>query len=325
MNTKSTHTQFWLLIMVTLALLGTGLTISAVYIQQWVATLWQICQDGVQQLLNSAVVSWQLIIPTVILLIVGRAGWSIIWQLLATRQLVRLFYPLRQPPPANLLALLNSHNLTSTDLVYLNLSTAQAFCLGFFRPRIWLTQGMVNLLSAEELAAVIAHEAHHCRQYDPMRLLISRTLKSAFFFLPTIGDLAQTTELQQELAADQSAITHLADDLPLLCAIQKLLQQGQTMAINHAAYSPFNATEARIQQLIQATPVTKNWRKRLANGLLSIGIVLLLGSTVLFSTAQPIKAAHTAMTPASQAQIDACNLDMQITSDNQLSLISYNW
>jgi hypothetical protein len=202
---------------------------------------------------------------------------------------MHLFLPLRETPPARLQALLVAHDLSTDDLVYLNLPATRAFCLGFWRPRIWLTAGLTNLLTDDELAAVLAHEAYHCRRRDPLRLLISRAVKSAFFFLPLVGNLAKLAELQQEIAADQAVIETMGDDLPLLCSLQKLLTQGTPRTpMPKATVTPFNVTEARLRRLIypaHCAPFT--WRNSLANWFINAGVMMFLYGIVVLST-QPV-------------------------------------
>ncbi len=272
---------FWLLITVSFSLASLGLGLSWIYGRTWVEILWHICRANFQHLQEHLPLAWQLIIPTMVLLMAIRGGLSLIQQLRTTQRLPRLFLPLRETPPARVQVWLAMNGLAMEDIVFLNLPVAHAFCLGFWRPRIWLTAGLVNLLSDEELAAVLAHEAHHCRQRDPLRLLLGRTLKAAFFFLPLVGDLAQAAELQQEVAADRAAIAHLGSDLPLLCTLQKLLSQGAGATLPLAAYSPFNVTEARLRRLVYP-PSPFNWRPYFNRTLINLGVLLILSSIALW-------------------------------------------
>lgn len=287
---KPSNSYFWLLILITLVLAGFGLVvIFEGYRQGWVQTIWHICQSGVQNLSQHLPATWQLVSLVIAAVVIIRGSWSIWQQVGSTRRFARLFWPFRGKLPARLQALLKTHHLSVESVVYINLAAPQAFCLGFWRPRIWLTAGLLNLLSDEELAAVLSHEAYHCRWRDQMRLLISRALQSAFFFLPLVGDLAKFAELQQEIAADRSAIGYLGDDLPLLCALQKLLtQQIKGVTLPGVAYSLFNVTEARLRRLIypgQSIPF--RWREALAGGVINLGVILLLGNIGLWA-AQPV-------------------------------------
>ncbi|MDX1521938.1 MAG: M56 family metallopeptidase, partial [Anaerolineae bacterium] len=228
------------------------------------------------------------------------------YQYRTTVRFVQTFHGLKTAPSPQLQTLLSKINLTPEQIVFADLATPQAFCLGLIRPQIWLTTGLVELLSDDELTAVLAHEAHHCRHRDPLRLVISRALRAAFFFLPVVDSLAKAAELQQEIAADRSAIRTLGDDLPLLCALQKLIKQAGGTGRNGTAIiragiisdgaavnsgvilMSFNVTEARLRYLLNPT-TSINWRRQLKgiflNGLMFTGL-----SVLIALSSQPVTA-----------------------------------
>jgi len=283
---------FWFLLGLTVTLIGLGLGLMIwTYGQGWGQTLWHVCQSGINNLSQHLPLVWQLAISAILAVVIGRVIWSLGQQIAQTRRFARLAWLFQERPPTRLRKLLQANNLPAEKVVYLDISSPRAFCLGFWRPRIWLTAGLVKLLSDEELTAVLAHEAYHCRRRDPLRLLISRAIKSAFFFLPLVIDLAQAAELQQEVAADQSVIRQLGDDLPLLCALQKLLTHDkQKMVDGKAILTSFNATEARLRHLIYpAKSVSTSFRGRelLAKWSLNLGVVIILGTVGVLST-QPL-------------------------------------
>jgi Zn-dependent protease with chaperone function len=277
---------FWLLVTAALILTGLGLMAMTWDYSLWGHALWSACY-GLYNLKEHAPVIWQMLVLSLIFTIVIRGGWRLGHQIRATQRFVRLFLPLRHPPSPRVSGLLKAQNIRRGEVIFLNLSSPHIFCLGFWRPQIWLTAGLVDLLTDEELAAVLAHEAYHCHRRDPLRLLISRTLRAAFFFLPLVGDLAKGAELQQEIAADQSAINQLGNDLPLLCALQKLLNRGILPAFPHVTLSPFNVTEARLQRLIYPEPPPLfNWKMALSALVINLGVVLMLLG-MGFLSAQP--------------------------------------
>jgi Zn-dependent protease with chaperone function len=96
---------------------------------------------------------------------------------------------------------------------------ARAFCAGFARPRIYLSTGALGLLSDTERAAVIAHEAHHARRRDPLRLLVMRALADGLFFLPALRRLADRYRALAELAADEAAVRATRDSHALASAL----------------------------------------------------------------------------------------------------------
>ena len=83
---------------------------------------------------------------------------------------------------------------------------SQAFCAGLLRPRIYVSTGALRALGSDELGAVLAHESHHARRRDPLRMLVARALGDALFFLPGMRRLSQRYGALAELAADEAAV-----------------------------------------------------------------------------------------------------------------------
>ncbi len=81
-----------------------------------------------------------------------------------------------------------------------------AFCAGYLRPRVYVSQAALDLLSAAELDAVLAHEHHHRRVRDPLRLACGRILSRALFFVPALRALFGRYADVAELCADDAAV-----------------------------------------------------------------------------------------------------------------------
>ncbi len=81
-----------------------------------------------------------------------------------------------------------------------------AFCAGYLRPRVYVSQAALHLLSAAELDAVLAHEHHHRRVRDPLRLACGRILSHALFFVPALRSLVGRYADLAELYADDAAV-----------------------------------------------------------------------------------------------------------------------
>jgi hypothetical protein len=107
------------------------------------------------------------------------------------------------------------------QLLVIDSTHPQAFCAGFLRPRIYLSRGALKDLTAEELRAVIAHERHHLRRRDPLRLLLARSVAEALFFLPRLRRSSERYEALGELAADEAAVRQLEGRGPLASALLK--------------------------------------------------------------------------------------------------------
>lgn len=96
----------------------------------------------------------------------------------------------------------------------------QAFCTGLWHPRVFVSAGAVEALGADELAVVLAHERHHARCHDPLRLLVARVAGDALFFVPGLRRLGDRSAALVEVAADGAAVRAAGGDRrPLASAL----------------------------------------------------------------------------------------------------------
>jgi Zn-dependent protease with chaperone function len=107
---------------------------------------------------------------------------------------------------------------------------AAAFCAGYLRPRIYVSRGALELLDVDELRAVVAHERHHARRRDPLRLLVARALAAALPFIPLLRRISERYEAIGELAADEAAVRDLERRGPLASALLKFGEGEQAEA-----------------------------------------------------------------------------------------------
>lgn len=89
-----------------------------------------------------------------------------------------------------------------------------AFTAGWWAPRIYVAEEVSEVLSAAQLAAVLAHEAEHVRRRDPLRLSLLRFLGCTLFWIPAFRRLAADAADEAEIAADDAA----AGERPLVLA-----------------------------------------------------------------------------------------------------------
>ena len=92
----------------------------------------------------------------------------------------------------------------------------------------------------------MAHESHHRRRHDPLRLLLARTVADAFRPLPPLAALAERHRALTELAADAAAVRALGDVRPLASALVRFDEM-------HARAGGGVAPE-RVDQLLRRTP-----------------------------------------------------------------------
>jgi predicted transcriptional regulator len=82
----------------------------------------------------------------------------------------------------------------------------QAFCAGYLRPAVYVSQAAVRLLPPDQLEAVLAHEHHHRRVRDPLRFASGRILSQGLFFVPALRALFARYADLAELRADAAAV-----------------------------------------------------------------------------------------------------------------------
>jgi Zn-dependent protease with chaperone function len=103
---------------------------------------------------------------------------------------------------------------------------AAAYCLPGVRPRIVLSQGVIDVLSPDQLSAVVTHERAHARGRHDLVIQPFRAWQQAFPFLPAAAVALASVELLVEMLADDAArrrcrlaplaqaLRRLADDAP---------------------------------------------------------------------------------------------------------------
>ncbi len=117
-----------------------------------------------------------------------------------------------------------------------------------WRPRVLVSAGAVMVMTPAELAAVLAHEAHHVRCRDPLRVYITEVVRGAFIPLPLLGNLARHFAESSELAADRYAMTR-AGRRPLAAALVKFLESPRPAAMPCLALE--SAHDSRVAHLLE--------------------------------------------------------------------------
>jgi Zn-dependent protease with chaperone function len=124
-----------------------------------------------------------------------------------------------------------------------------SFTYGLLRPRIAISLGLAESLSASELDAVLEHERYHLRNLDPLKLLVARMLAPMLFFVPVLRELRNHYVVARELAADQRAL-HRQGRGALAGALYKVVGSPQWVQLTPAAaIGGGEALDARVQQL----------------------------------------------------------------------------
>lgn len=124
-----------------------------------------------------------------------------------------------------------------------------SFAYGALTPRVAVSRGLFEGVSAEELRAVLEHERYHVRNLDPLKVMIVRTLPATFFLMPTLGDLRLRYIAGRELAADRRAVK-ACGRRALVSALLKVVRGPAWSELEvAAAIGGQELVELRVQQL----------------------------------------------------------------------------
>ncbi len=123
---------------------------------------------------------------------------------------------------------------------------------GILSPRVLLSQAAESMLNTNELHTALNHEIAHVRRRDNLRKLVLRLV--AF---PGMTGLEEAWLESMEMAADDAAVSSVAEALDLAAALLKLSRIGPvepavdlTAALVH---SPAAVMNARVERLIAWT------------------------------------------------------------------------
>lgn len=131
--------------------------------------------------------------------------------------------------------MLKGYRVISAEGVVRVLDTALplAFSSGIVRPRIFLSTGLLQSLSAEERELLIAHEQAHLARHDSLRLLLARAL--SLTHLPWVRkSVLAELQLASEQACDEAAARQA--DAP--CKMAELLLKIEGLYQRHFPQAP---------------------------------------------------------------------------------------
>jgi Zn-dependent protease with chaperone function len=163
----------------------------------------------------SAFVLPQLTVASAVVLALGSVAFAVL--LLAARSAFRQQRDSRRALAA--VRIVGSAPVGPPRTLLFAASAPQAFCTGLWRPRLYLSDATLAVLTDAELDAVLAHEQHHLRHRDPLRIFFARMLSEALFFLPVLRRLSERYAALAELAADAAAVRRTNDPAPLASAL----------------------------------------------------------------------------------------------------------
>jgi Zn-dependent protease with chaperone function len=178
---------------------------------------------------------------------VGLAVRTLRRQMSASRRLSRRVQAAEIAPSAELRAAVTATGLEGR-VALVDSAEPFSFVYGVLAPRVAISRGFLESLSAEELRAALEHERYHVRNLDPLRALTGKVLSEAFFLLPALEVLRARYQLARELAADRRA-EQVCGDRPLLGAMLKAIGGPEEEPVVSVSVAQACHLDARISRL----------------------------------------------------------------------------
>ena len=195
---------------------------------------------------------------------------------LALWALYRLLHCLlRQWSTARRLRLaLDSIGVTTDNFVRLESSRPMAFTLGWFKPEIFISAGMLAACSNRDITCIVQHERAHRERHDNLRLFIAQMLSAP---LPASWSQAMLNDLKLfcEKACDLSAAHATSRECVAAALVRVARLQHQTGTTADFAFVG-NQTEQRIRTLLDAPQSPLANERVFAAGAASLLIILWL-------------------------------------------------
>jgi len=160
----------------------------------------------------------------------------------------------------------------------------RAFCTGLLRPRIYLSAGAIERLSGDQLRAVVAHEDHHLRRRDPLRLLLLATLGRALFLIPAISQAGERGAALAEVEADAAAVKKVGQRRHLAAALLALATIPSIAPDSAGPVGLIAIAPQRVDALAGRPP---RFEDRIGLFATSSVTVLLIGAVGLISAVSP--------------------------------------
>jgi Zn-dependent protease with chaperone function len=165
-----------------------------------------------------------------------------------------------------------------------------AFTYGVSRPVVCISSGAIELLGAEALTALLAHELSHVRKRDNFSIVIAMFVRDFLWFLPITHYLLSVFMREKEFAADDYAAELTGQPLAVadaIVSVAKALNASRNLSPAYAMFYTGDASvKARINRLISDNSSFKPSFNRLFASLVSSIVILATIGGIAYAQAQ---------------------------------------
>lgn len=162
-----------------------------------------------------------------------------------------------------------------------------SYTMGFLRPRVVISDSLLETLDADEIQAVLSHEEGHLAGRDNLLMLVAQTLAHAFALVPGVRFSHARLRRALELAADSYARRETGDPLAVASSLQKFARRPaltRSVALGGASFADEGHVVERIHGLL-GEESTYPWRRWFAGAALVLTLVfgVFAGSALAFT------------------------------------------
>lgn len=173
--------------------------------------------------------------------------------------------------------LIQDNNLRDKVVIIKN-SQHIALCYGLLRPKIYLSTGLLNAISSNELGVILKHEKHHLEHNDNLSILFAHIVQNTFPLVPLLSDLVNNFRIEQEIAADAYAAEGGKRQY-VASVLKKLLKEPQPAFAYFPSFGAEDTIQARIESLFFKKQYSSHFSTK--NTTLSFfSILILLGLVI---------------------------------------------
>jgi beta-lactamase regulating signal transducer with metallopeptidase domain len=169
--------------------------------------------------------SWSLPLMLIIgVFIILQAGFLLgggIKMLLASRRASKLRKRASMACPA-LRSITGNRWASNVCLILSSPDTVEAETAGIFRPRIYFSEGLVQMFSSQQLIAVVTHEEAHRSHKDNVLAVVAKTIATTLFYLPGPRTSYREMHTYLEKAADLRAVAVAGSSLTVADTLAKI-------------------------------------------------------------------------------------------------------
>lgn len=129
------------------------------------------------------------------------------------------------------IALRKKYEISRSVLIKSSAQVATPMVVGFIKPVILFPIGMINLLSVDEVGAILAHELAHIKRHDYLMNLLQSAVEVIFYYHPGTWYLMRLIHAERENACDDLAIAHTGNPMGYAKTLVRLQEmQGTTLS-----------------------------------------------------------------------------------------------